>query len=78
MELTFPIVDKVRGAVFYDVGSVGANFDYFGGGTNSDVGIGVRLDLPIGPVRLDYGIPITSDQYNDSSGKFQFNIGYQF
>ena len=39
---------------------------------------GVRLDLPIGPVRLDYGIPIQSDQYNDSSGKFQFNIGYQF
>lgn len=77
-EYTFPIVEKVRGAVFYDVGQVGADFSYFGGGVNSDVGIGVRLDLPIGPVRLDYGIPITSDQYNDSSGKFQFNIGYQF
>jgi outer membrane protein insertion porin family len=78
VEYTFPIVDKVRGAVFYDVGAVGADFSYFGGGTNSDVGIGVRLDLPIGPVRLDYGIPVQSDQYNDSSGKFQFNIGYQF
>jgi outer membrane protein insertion porin family len=53
--------------------------DYdFGGSVNSDVGIGVRLDLPIGPVRLDYGIPVQSDSFNDSSGKFQFNIGYQF
>lgn len=78
VEYTFPIVDKVRGALFYDAGAVGSDAYDFGGDMNSDVGIGVRLDLPIGPVRLDYGIPIQADQYNDSSGKFQFNIGYQF
>jgi outer membrane protein insertion porin family len=47
-------------------------------GLNSDFGIGLRLDLPIGPVRIDYGIPIQSDYWNKSSGKFNFNIGYQF
>jgi outer membrane protein insertion porin family len=78
VEYTFPIVEKVRGAVFFDIGSVSADDYDFGGSVNSDVGIGVRLDLPIGPVRLDYGIPVQSDQFNDSSGKFQFNIGYQF
>lgn len=78
VEYTFPIVDKVRGAVFYDVGAVGKGSYDFGGDVNSDVGIGVRLDLPIGPVRIDYGIPIQTDQWNDSGGKFQFNIGYQF
>jgi outer membrane protein insertion porin family len=78
VEYTFPIVDKVRGAVFYDVGAVGEGSYDFGGDVNSDVGFGVRLDLPIGPVRIDYGIPIQSDEFNDSSGKFQFNIGYQF
>jgi outer membrane protein insertion porin family len=78
VEYTFPIVDKVRGAVFYDVGAVGTGSYDFGGDVNSDVGIGVRLDLPIGPVRIDYGIPIQADEFNDSSGKFQFNIGYQF
>ncbi|MEA3207092.1 MAG: outer membrane protein insertion porin family [Chthoniobacter sp.] len=78
VEVTFPIVDKVRGAFFYDTGSVSAQSYDFGGAVNSDVGFGVRLDLPIGPVRLDYGIPIQSDRFNDSSGKFQFNIGYQF
>jgi outer membrane protein assembly factor BamA len=29
-------------------------------------------------VRIDYGIPIKADEFNDSSGKFNFNIGYQF
>lgn len=78
VEYTFPIVDKVRGAFFYDVGSVGSESFNYGSAVNSDVGFGVRLDLPIGPVRLDYGIPVQADKYNDSSGKFQFNIGYQF
>ncbi|HEX8295537.1 MAG TPA: outer membrane protein assembly factor BamA [Chthoniobacteraceae bacterium] len=78
VEYTFPIVDKVRGAVFYDAGAVSADSYDFGGTMNSDVGVGVRLDLPIGPVRLDYGIPLQADEFNDSSGKFQFNIGYQF
>lgn len=79
VEYTFPVVDKVRGAIFYDAGFVNAgSYDFGGGNINSDVGIGVRLDLPIGPIRIDYGIPITSDEFNDSSGKFNFNIGYQF
>ena len=77
-EVTFPIVDKVRGAFFYDIGSVSADAYKFSGDVNSDVGFGVRLDLPIGPVRIDYGIPMQSDRFNDSSGKFNFNIGYQF
>lgn len=78
-EYTFPIIERVRGAVFYDAGFVNSgSWDYSPGDYNSDVGIGVRLDLPIGPVRLDYGIPIQSDRNNSSSGKFNFNIGYQF
>jgi outer membrane protein insertion porin family len=79
VEFTFPVIEKVRGAVFYDVGFVNTGaFNYIPRGVNSDFGFGVRIDLPIGPVRLDYGIPIQSDRFNDSSGKFNFNIGYQF
>ena len=79
VEYTFPIIEKVRGAIFYDVGFVNTGaFNYVPRGVNSDFGIGVRIDLPIGPVRLDYGIPIQTDQWNDTSGKFNFNIGYQF
>ena len=78
IEYTFPVVEKVRGAVFYDIGFVNSDsYDFGTGNVNSDVGVGVRLDLPIGPVRIDYGIPLQSDN-NKSSGKFNFNIGYQF
>ena len=51
----------------------------FGGGFDADIGIGLRLDLPIGPIRLDYALPLISDDYNDrKNGKFTFNVGYQF
>jgi len=78
VEYTVPIIEKARAAIFYDTGFVNAaswNFN-----TNhivSDVGIGLRLDLPIGPIRIDYGIPIQKD-VNKGSGKFNFNVGYQF
>ena len=79
IELTFPIIEgKVRGAVFYDAGFVEPKPFNLGGRLASDVGIGVRLDLPVGPLRLDYGIPIQTDHDGESGGKFNFNVGYQF
>jgi outer membrane protein insertion porin family len=78
VEMTAPVVDKVRAAVFYDVGSVGTEAYDFSGPVNSDVGVGVRLDLPIGPVRIDYGFPLQTDRFTSKSGRFNFNIGYQF
>lgn len=79
-EYTFPIVESVRGAVFYDVGFVNKpSWDFGTNNVNSDIGIGLLLELPaIGPIRIDYGIPIQADKDNDSSGKFQFNVGYKF
>jgi outer membrane protein insertion porin family len=117
-EYTYPIIEKVRGAFFYDGGFVnqqgfdfipqtyysrsdfrsdpnrvdtnprtpapnpsGSDLKYkeFGGGLDMDIGLGVRLDLPIGPIRLDYGYPLLSDEYNKrATGKFSFNVGYQF
>jgi outer membrane protein insertion porin family len=79
-EYTFPIIEKVRGAVFYDIGFVNAGaWDFGTNNVNSDVGVGLLVELPlVGPIRIDYGIPIQSDPYNDSSGKFQFNVGYKF
>ena len=78
IEFTFPIIEKARGAIFYDTGFV--NSDAWSFGFNhiaSDIGVGLRLDLPIGPLRLDYGYPIQRDGYN-GGGHFNFNVGYQF
>lgn len=79
LELTFPIISRVRGAVFTDAGFVNPDaYDFGSSGANVDVGLGLRLDLPIGPIRVDYGIPVIYDSWNGPPGKFNFNIGYQF
>lgn len=78
VEYTFPILEKVRGAVFYDIGMVSDDSFDWGGDVNSNFGVGLRLYLPIGPIRVDFGIPVQSDEFNDSSGQFNFNVGYKF
>jgi outer membrane protein insertion porin family len=78
IEWTFPIIEKARGAVFYDTGFVNSSEWSFGfNHIASDIGIGLRLDLPIGPLRLDYGYPLQRDGYH-GGGHFNFNVGYQF
>ena len=81
VEFTFPIIpDKARGAIFYDTGFVNASpYDFSTRSLASDYGVGVRLNLPIGPLRIDYGIPLQKGGLNVSGGgKFNFNVGYQF
>lgn len=82
LELTFPIIDRVRGAIFNDMGFLdGRAFHYSDAWheLNMAAGVGLRLNLPIGPLRLDYGLPYKDQGYNHSStGKFSFDVGYQF
>ena len=79
IEYSFPIISRVRGQIFTDWGFVNADsYDFSNADVNGDIGFGVRVELPIGPIRVDYGIPVKSDQWNGGSGKFNFNIGYQF
>jgi outer membrane protein insertion porin family len=78
VEWTFPIVEKARGAIFYDTGFVNSDAWSFGlKHIASDIGVGIRLNLPIGPLRLDYGYPLQRDGYN-GGGHFNFSVGYQF
>jgi outer membrane protein insertion porin family len=82
LELTFPIMDRVRGAVWNDVGFLDARpFHYTAAWEelNMAAGVGLRLNLPIGPLRLDYGLPYKDQGYNhNNTGKFSFDVGYQF
>ncbi len=49
---------------------------YNNGPYASDFGFGIRINLPIGPLRLDYAIPLTHDNLTDGKGRFQFGVGY--
>jgi outer membrane protein insertion porin family len=78
-EVTIPIVSRIRVAIFSDFGFVNpTSYDFSTSSLNGDIGIGLRLDLPIGPIRVDYGYPILYESFNGPPGKFNFNIGYQF
>jgi outer membrane protein insertion porin family len=86
VEYSIPIIERVRLATFYDIGNVFKKSYSFDPGKMSngedrpffydDVGIGLRLNLPIGPLRLDYGFPLNHDPLDRSSGRFQFGVGY--
>lgn len=76
LEYRFPIAKKVQGVVFGDGGSTWGidngqipwykDDDSF----NWSVGVGLRLQTPIGPIRLDYG--------HGDQNKFHFSFGTQF
>jgi outer membrane protein insertion porin family len=82
LEYSIPLIEKAAGvdlrlALFYDIGNVGAGPYSFSGNFDDNWGLGFRLNIPrLGPLRLDYGIPIHHDANNGSSGQFQFGVGY--
>jgi outer membrane protein insertion porin family len=82
VEYSLPIFEKengpgVRFAMFYDVGDVGAQPHSFSGNFDDNWGFGLHINIPkLGPLRLEYGVPINHDQYNGRSGRFQFGAGF--
>jgi outer membrane protein insertion porin family len=82
LEYSVPIIERLRFALFYDIGNVYEDAFSFSRSAgqkfyNDNWGVGVRLNIPrLGPLRLDYGIPITHDESTSGSGRFQFSVGY--
>ncbi len=78
VEYTFPIYGELLGAVFVDAGNLlpeasqpGLNDMRYG------VGVGLRYNLPIGPIRLDYGVN-PNPRGDEAFGAFHFSIGFAF
>lgn len=74
LEYRFPIVKKVQGVLFTDNGYAWdkRHEDEFDLGLlKNSYGVGLRINSPLGPVKLDYG-------YGDDGGKFHFSFGGQF
>ena len=79
VEYTVPIIEIIKGAVFYDIGNVWDKVrDYGTGGLKSGAGVGLRVKTPIGPIKLDYGFPLSSEQGQNKSGKFYFSVSRGF
>jgi outer membrane protein insertion porin family len=91
-ELEFPVLEKVgiRGVLFYDAGNVFARDAAFFAqqddqqnnltlplGLYHSVGFGVRWFSPIGPLRFEWGIPLTK-RVTDQPIGFEFTIGNSF
>lgn len=76
LEYRFPIAKKVQGVLFTDVGSTWSldqgKIPWYDDddSLNWAVGVGLRLQTPIGPIRLDYG--------HGDQNKFHFSFGTQF
>ncbi|MDR3706899.1 MAG: BamA/TamA family outer membrane protein [Capsulimonadaceae bacterium] len=78
VELRIPVGSSITGVLFTDVGDAwnsvyqGTALDqHYGLNLQSDVGFGIRVQTPIGPIRLDYGI-------SDTGGHTNFSIGQSF
>lgn len=82
LEYTVPVIDNVRVAAFYDMGFVNESaWDLGVSDIYNDIGLGVRLRLPVSPVpiALDYAIPLSSpDPVADKGGQFNFYLSYEY
>jgi outer membrane protein insertion porin family len=77
VEYRFPVFSVVSGAMFFDVGSdLGTTTkaaDVLNkNGSGYGYGLGVRVQSPLGPIRIDYGIN------NDGDSRINFGIGERF
>lgn len=76
-EFRFPIVDKVQGVVFTDWGTTWDKGEVVQlQDLKNSFGLGVRLDTPLGLLRLDYGWG--KDVEDNRKGQFYFGIGQTF
>lgn len=77
-EYVHNLVGALEVVGFSDVGTLSRKFTGYGlENVEVAVGAGLRLDLPIGPIRLEYGHNLTRDR-GEPSGAFHFTIGISF
>ncbi|MEE2947479.1 MAG: outer membrane protein assembly factor BamA [Verrucomicrobiota bacterium] len=79
VEYSIPIINQLRVAIFYDVGMVYEDpYEFEFSNYADNWGVGLRLNVPmLGPLRLDYGIPISHPDYlHGGGGEFNFGVGF--
>ncbi len=64
-------------AVFVDAGQVNSSSTPFGGGVRAGAGVGARYYTAIGPIRLDFAVPVNK-QAGDDTFEIYVGIGQAF
>ena len=78
VEYTFPIYGELQGALFFDSGDLLPTSEEPGvDDMRYALGAGLRYQLPIGPIRLDYGWN-PDRQPGEDFGAFHFSFGFAF
>jgi outer membrane protein assembly complex protein YaeT len=78
VEYTFPIFGELQGAIFTDAGNLLPTSENIGlSNMRYAVGAGLRYKLPVGPIRLDYGVNPDPHEFEDF-GAFHFSFGFAF
>jgi outer membrane protein assembly complex protein YaeT len=75
VEYGFPIVGDLRGAIFYDVGNLTRSLGFQD--LRTGIGAGIRYNLPIGPLRIDYGVN-PSPKPAEARGALHVSFGIAF
>jgi len=70
IEYRYPVMNKVQGVIFTDAGNAWDG-DYKLNNLKYSIGTGLRINTPIGPIRLDYGS-------GSEGGRSHFSFGTQF
>ena len=80
MQYGFQVSPQFQFVTFYDWGFVNEDdFDFGVENYNDNFGFGIRILVMGAPMRLDYGIPLTKDEFNDGDGgQFHFSFGTRF
>lgn len=80
LEYTYPLIDFLKVATFFDAGNVWAkNTDFFKDKLFKSVGVGLRVKTPVGPVSVDYGWPLDLEPGEEhKEGRFHFNVSRGF
>jgi outer membrane protein assembly factor BamA len=72
------LAGPLKSVLFADAGALAVDPNPFSAEeTEFAVGLGLRLDLPIGPIRFEYGHNLTRDE-GEPGGAFHFAIGLKF
>src|SRR5438874_339758 len=78
IEYTFPIFGELQGAIFTDAGNLLPDADNPGfNDMRYAIGAGLRYKLPVGPIRLDYGVN-PDPRPDEDFGAFHFSFGFAF